>query len=95
MNMQTAALRMPQDIVQRGSDLQTTAEYIEALADVVEGQLNEIRKHMREGDWPASYFADVGDWDLTETILSLLRSQSDIVRSTSIELELALRAARV
>ncbi len=92
MNMQTTAKSIPPSILARAAALQTTAEYISSLAIVVENQIDTIRGYMRDPAFAGSSLADVGDWREMMTIISLLKSQADIVSDVSADLDSAMVA---
>ena len=87
MHMQTTAKSLPPEILDRCEGLQNTAEYILSLALVVEHQIDAIRGYMRDPAFSGQSLADVGDWAEMFTIISLLKTQADIVKDASASLD--------
>lgn len=93
MHMQTTANSLPREILDQCESLQSTAEYIRVLASVVESQIDKVRGFMRDPDFAGYSLADIGEWREMNTILSLLKSQAEIVLDTSSALEGARQVA--
>lgn len=72
---------LPADTFARVTALQSTAEFLDVLAVVVDHELIRIRDHARlfDGRLSATAIADSEAWTYPEVLLNLIRAQADIV----------------
>lgn len=72
---------LPADTFARITALQSTAEFLDVLAIVVDHELIRIRDSARlfDGKLPAAAIADSEAWTYPEVLLNLIRAQADIV----------------
>lgn len=80
-------------LLDRIEHLQSTAEYITTLLEIVTEDVRKLQGFCREPSPPMTV-ADLGDWNRIQTILCLASEQVETVASASRDLEAARMAAR-
>ncbi len=73
-------------LAQRINNLQSTAEYIVCLAEIVAEQMRDVKEHVRQIGKDA---AGMTEWGRMEIVLNLLREQAHIVGDVSEAFDIA------
>jgi hypothetical protein len=80
------AAPMSPAMAQHVEDVRSTADGIDCLIRIVAGDLAAFNATLRDQQIPAARFADAGEWDHFEMLLSIARDQlRRLVRITSHE----------